>query len=321
MTDSKRVVIAGGSGSVGRALARHLGEQGFEVTILTRTPNPTLFPDETGIRQLQWDGRTTDPSWGREVVGSVLINLAGELVDRVPTEANIDLLEQSRVVPTETLVRAAREFGRPRLWLQMSTLAIYGDAGDQLLDEHSQPADGPRQMAGVAKAWEAAVSHAHAERVVWLRTAVVLQRNTPALNRLVTITRLFLGGRIGSGRQWVSWIHERDFLRAIDFIIANEVQAGANSDRPIHGPIHITSPNPVQNRELMSTLRHTIGRPWSPPLPAFATRLGAKLLFRTDPQLALTGRRAVPSKLLATGFEFEFPELGPALADLLKKTT
>ena len=165
------------------------------------------------------------------------------------------------------------------------------------------------------------MSHAHAERVVWLRTAVVLQRNTPALNRLSTITKLFLGGRIGSGRQWVSWIHERDFLRAIDFIIANEVQAGANSDRPIHGPIHITSPNPVQNRELMRTLRHTIGRPWSPPLPAFATRLGAKLLFRTDPQLALTGRRAVPSKLLATGFEFEFPDLGSALADLLKKTT
>lgn len=309
MTNTNRVVIAGGTGAVGRALARHLGEQGFEVVVLTRTIRPEL-----PFRQIQWDGRTTDPSWGREVAGSVLINLAGELVDRVPTEENIALLEQSRVVPTETLVRAAREFGRPRLWLQMSTLAIYGDAGEEILDEHSHTADRPRQMAGVAKAWEAAVSHAHAERVVWLRTAVVLQRNTPALNRLVTITKWFVGGRIGSGRQWVSWIHERDFLRAVDFIIASTETA-----QPIHGPIHITSPGPVRNKELMRTLRHTLGRPWSPPLPAFAIELGAKLVFRTDPQLALTGRRATPAKLLAAGFEFEFPGLGPALTDLLKK--
>lgn len=311
LTDSKRVIIAGGSGSVGRALARHLGEQGFAVTILTRNPNPEL-----PFRQLQWDGRTTDPSWGREVVGGVLINLAGELVDRVPTEENIALLEESRVTPTETLVRAAREFGRPRLWLQMSTLAIYGDAGEQILDEHSHTAEGPRQMAGVARAWEAAVSHAHAERVVWLRTAVVLQRDTPALDRLLTITKLFLGGRISHGRQWVSWIHERDFLRAIDFIMAGPPAALGNP-QPMHGPVHVTSPAPVRNRDLMRALRHAVGRPWSPPMPAFAIKLGARFLFRTDPQLALTGRRATPAKLLAVGFEFEYPDLDLALADLL----
>lgn len=303
-----RIVIAGGTGSVGQALARQLSTQGHSVSVLTRSIRPRANFDELGISQLLWDGRTTDPSWSTELAGSVLINLAGELVDRIPTEKNIALLESSRVTPTATLARAAREFGRPALWLQMSTLAIYGDAGEQVLSEGAQVAQGPRQMAGVARSWEAAVVATDAERLVWLRTAVVLQPNTPALNRLVTITKLFLGGRISHGRQWVSWIHESDFLKAIDFIIAND---------SLRGPVHVTSPQQVRNHELMTALRHRLGRPWSPPTPELLVKVGARFVFRTDAQLALTGRRAEPSKLLEASFQFDFPQLDKALANLL----
>ena len=307
MSAAQRVVIAGGSGAIGQALARRLSESGSEVIILSRHPKPG-----SPFRQIQWDGLTPDPAWGNVLGGAVLINLAGELVDRIPTKKNIDLLTSSRVQPTRALAMAARQFGAPRLWLQMSTLAIYGDAGDVLLDESAPAADGPRQMAGVAKAWEAEVLPTDAERVVWLRTAVVLQRNTPALNRLVTITKMFLGGRVGSGRQWVSWIHERDFLNAIEFVVG----AGGGVGSILSGPVHLTSPQPVRNSELMATLRRVIGRPWSPPIPAIGIKIGATMLFRTDPQLALTGRRATPKKLLDAGFQFEFPQLGAALRDL-----
>ena len=299
-----RVVIAGGTGSVGRAIAKHLANQGHEIVLLTRRVRAEL-----GFDQIHWDGRTVDQAWAKELAGSVLINLAGELVDRVPTKRNIDLLERSRVEPTLALVEASRVYGAPSLWLQMSTLAIYGDGKDVVLDDDAPAADGPRQMAGVAKAWEAAVRDASAGRIVILRTGIVLQKGTPALNRLVTITRAFLGGTVGSGQQWVSWIHIADFLRVVDFIIANH---------GISGSVNITSPNPIQNRDMMRSLRRALGRPWSPPTPRFAISLGSWFLFRTDPQLALTGRRAVPSNLLSAGFQFQHSHFEQALSELMR---
>ena len=302
-----RVVIAGGTGSVGRAIAKHLAHQGHEIVLLTRRVRPEL-----SFEQIHWDGRTVDQAWAKELAGSMLINLAGELVDRVPTKRNIDLLERSRVEPTLALVEASRVFGAPQLWLQMSTLAIYGDGEDVVLDDDAPAADGPRQMAGVAEAWEAAVRDASAGRLVTLRTGIVLQKGTPALNRLVTITRAFLGGTVGSGQQWVSWIHIVDFLGVIDFIIANQ---------GISGFVNVTSPNPIQNRDMMRSLRRALGRPWSPPTPRFAITLGSWLLFRTDPQLALTGRRAVPSKLLSAGYRFQHTEFEEAVTNLLALRT
>lgn len=286
-----KIVIAGGAGTIGRVLAKHLHAQGSEVVVLSRRNTQV-----DGARVLVWDGLSVSQTWARELAGAVLINLSGELVDRVPTDSNIQVLENSRVEPTKALAKAAQEFGEPRLWLQMSTLAIYGDAGDQVLTESSSEASGPRQMAGVARAWEAAAKDAPASRKVILRTAVVLQPGTPALNRLVKITKLFLGGTVASGRQWVSWVDYRDFIRALDFIIGHE---------KISGIVHVTSPNPVTNKALMQALRKAYRRPWSPPTPAFLIKLGATLLFRTDPMLALTGRRAVPKKLTENGFKFD----------------
>jgi uncharacterized protein len=195
----------------------------------------------------------------------------------------------------------------PVVWLQMSTLAIYGDGGEDMIDETHPVADGPPQMAGVARPWEAAADGVRAGRQVVLRTAVVLDPGTPALDRLTGLVRWGLGGRVGSGRQWVSWLHIDDLLAI--------VRRGLD-DSGLSGVVHATSPNPVRNRELMATLRALMHRPPAPPTPAALARLGAWVL-RTDPELALIGRRCVPERLTAAGYTFTHPHLRSALAACL----
>lgn len=297
-----RVVIAGGSGALGRKIAANFATLGHEVVILTRRVR-----DSIPYKQVAWDGEKVNGAWASVIPGSILVNLSGELVDRRPTPENIALLKSSRVLPTSALMQAAKEFGAPVLWLQMSTLAIYGDAGETVLDETSASASGPEQMAGVARVWEAALKPIPGCRIVFLRTGIVLDAGTPALNRLVRITKMFLGGSVATGKQWVSWIHIDDFIGALNFIVAK---------KSVDGIVHITSPSPVRNKELMATLRAVLRMPWSPPTPPFAIRLGSRFIFRTDPLLALTGRRALPAKLVSEGFEFRQPELRQALDDL-----
>jgi uncharacterized protein (TIGR01777 family) len=297
-----KVVIAGGAGSLGRRIAADMSSRGDEVVILTRSPRPGL-----AYRQVRWDGRTVG-DWAAELAGAVLVNLAGELVDRRPTPVNIELLRRSRVEPTTALSAAAAQLDvPPTVWIQASTLAIYGDAGDAVLDESSPPAEGPPQMAGVARAWEAAAVAAPSTRQVVLRTGIVLDRDSPALDRLAGLVRWGLGGRIASGRQWVSWIHIADFLA-----VMRRVQHDPN----LQGIIHVTSPNPVRNAELMAALRKVMHRPPAPPTPAALVRMGAVVL-RTDPGLALTGRRCIPARLSEAGFSFAYPTVDEALADLL----
>ncbi|WGL51632.1 TIGR01777 family oxidoreductase [Nocardioides sp. BP30] len=296
-----KVVIAGGSGALGRRLCTDLAAAGHEVVVLTRRRRPGPH------RQVEWDGRTVGP-WSRELEGSAIINLAGELVDRRPTPANISLLTASRVEPTRALVEASRTLEAPvPVWVQASTLAIYGDAGDAVLDESAPPADGPPQMAGVARAWEAAADGAHTERLVVLRTGIVLDNDTPALDRLWGLARWGLGGRVGPGTQWISWVHIEDWLAIVRTVLA------PGSD--LEGVLHATGPEPARNADLMAALRRSLGRPAAPPTPAALVRLGAVVL-RTDPALALTGRRAIPARLLESGFRFGHPDLDEALSDL-----
>lgn len=297
-----KVVLAGGTGALGRRLADAAAARGNEVVVLTRAPRPG-----SAHRQVRWDGATVGV-WAEELADAVLINLAGELVDRRPTPANVALLTRSRVQPTEALkAAAAGAMMPPRLWVQLSTLAIYGDAGDSVLDESSPIGTEPAQMCGVASAWEAAAAGAPAGRQVILRAAAVLDRATPALDRLTAIARWGLGGRISTGQQWVSWLHIDDFLTIVDRVIA---------DPDLRGIVHATSPNPVRNSALMRELRHAVHRPPAPPTPAWLVKLGAVVL-RTDPALALTGRRAIPAKLDAVGHQFRYPDLREALTDLL----
>jgi uncharacterized protein (TIGR01777 family) len=299
-----RLVIAGGNGFVGRRIADHFGELGHEVMILTRSPRL-----DVEHRQLLWDGQTAG-DWATELAGAVLVNLAGELVDRPPTKRNIDLLRRSRVAATRALVSATSGLrSSPRLWLQMSTLAIYGHAGEQLVVEGHPPADGPPQMPGVARPWEHAVEGANTARLVIMRTGIVLDRGTPAFDRLTKLTRWGLGGRISSGRQWISWVHIADFLRAVRFLI---------EDSTLDGIVHVTSPNPIRNGDMMVALRSTLHRPWSPPTLKPLVHVGAWLMH-SDAALALTGRRCLPQRLLDAGFAFEHPTLTGAIADLLER--
>lgn len=299
----KKVVIAGGAGSLGRRLAGDLVGHGHDVVILTRS----LRHDLPG-RQVEWDGLRVG-AWASELEGAVVINLAGALVDRRPTAKNIALLTRSRVEPTRALIAAAEQCeARPPLWLQMSTLAIYGDAGEEIIDEQHRPADGPPQMAGVARPWEEAAGDAPAGRLVVMRTGLVMDTGAPAFDRLALLAKLGLGGRISGGKQWVSWIHVDDFLRAVRFII----------DTPtVEGVVHVTAPNPIQNRDMMATLRGVFHRPWAPPTPKPLVHLGA-FFMRTDAALALTGRRCVPRRLLDAGFGFEQPTFPEAVSDLVR---
>jgi uncharacterized protein (TIGR01777 family) len=297
-----KVVIAGGTGSLGRRLADDLARRGDDVVVLTRSRR-----DGVPHRQVEWDGRTVGP-WAAELAGAVVVNLAGALVDRRPTPRNVELLRRSRVEPTRALVEAATQCDvQPVSWLQMSTLAIYGDAGQGVVDERHPPADGPPQMPGVARPWEEAAAGAPAGRLVVMRTGLVMDAGTPVFDRLARLTEFGLGGRIGAGDQWVSWVHVDDFLRAVRFIIDTAT---------IDGVVHVTAPNPIRNRDMMATLRTRLRRPWSPPTPTPLVHVGAFLL-RTDPALALTGRRCVPKRLVEAGFRFEHPSFPDAVADLV----
>lgn len=300
-----KVVLAGGSGALGRRLCTDLTERGHDVVVLSRTPRPGPF------RQVAWDGVSVGP-WAKELEGAAVVNLAGELVDLRPTPRNIELLTRSRVQPTLALRAAAEQLDAPvPVWVQASTAAIHGDAGETLIDEDTPPADGPPQMAGVARAWEDAATGVRADRQVVLRTSIAFDRGTPALDRLVRITRFGLGGRIASGRQWISWLHIDDWLAITRWSLGVD-----GPTPPPSGVLLATAPHPVRNAELMATLRRVLHRPPAPPTPAPLLRLGAVLL-RTDPALALTGRRAVSRRLADAGFEFRHPHLDEALTDLL----
>ena len=301
-----RIVIPGGSGFLGRRLARPLVERGDEVVVLTRGPSGT----HDGVRHVHWDAATPGP-WVTELDGAhAVVHLTGKRVDCRPTRANRAELVRSRVEPVRLVGRALADVaGPPSVWVQSSTLAIHGEGGDALIDDDTPVSGvGPAQMVQVAMAWERATREATAsvDRTVVLRIGVTVGgEDDPATARLAQLVRLGLGGQVGSGRQWFSWIGLEDvvrgFLRAID-------------DPTMVGTYNLTSPEPVRNDELMAIHRRVQGRSFGLPAPAFLTRLGAPLLG-SDPALALTGRRAVPSRLLAEGFTFHVTDLERAVAD------
>jgi uncharacterized protein len=308
-----KVVLAGGSGSLGTRIAADLGGRGHDVVVLTRHVNPAL-----GVRQVPWDGRTVG-DWAAELDGpnTAVINLAGKLVDCRPTRSNIAALKDSRVLPTRALVEASQQLKAPLAhWIQASTTAIWSDAGETHCDETTPLPTGLPQMTGVAEPWEQAFiappDGANTCHGVILRTALVLDRDSPVLTRLVGLCKYGLGGRVSTGRQWVSWIHLSDWLAIVRACL------GLTPGLTIPpGVLVASADHPVRNRDLMATLRRQLHRPAAPPTPAVLVKLGAVVL-RTDPALGLTGRYATSKVLKDCGFEFSFPTLDVALADLLR---
>lgn len=299
-----RIVLAGGSGFIGSALVPRLVQAGY-VTVLTRGA-----PREDGrVRYVQWDARTIGP-WATELDGAAgIVNLVGRSVDCRKTAANRKVILESRVDSVRALGAACRQVGRPpRVWVQSGTAHIHGDPPEDALITDDSPL-GTGLAPDVAQAWEAALHDAAPPncRTVILRISFVLGRNGGALRTLSRLAKWFLGGRAGSGRQWISWIHEADLIAII---------LRALSDTNMRGSYLTTAPEPVTNAQFMRELRRSLRRPWSPPVPAPIVRLGAWMM-RTDPELALLGRRCVPERLQKEGVTFEFPSLCEALNDLV----
>ena len=296
-----KVVVAGGSGALGRRLCADLACAGYEVVVLTRRQRHGPH------RQVEWDGRTVGP-WREELEGSAVVNLAGELVDRRPTAANVSLLTTSRVDPTLALVEASRSLDVPvPVWVQASTLAIYGDAGDSVLDESAKAADGPPR-------WQASPGPGRPRSMA----PTPIASSCCARGSSSTMTPRHSTGSGG----WPGGASEVASARARSGSAGSTSTTGwpssvppSRGDQRSKESSHATGPEPTRNADLMAALRRSVGRPVAPPTPALLVRLGAVLL-RTDPALALTGRRAVPARLLARGFQFAHPDLDEALADL-----
>ena len=305
---SQRIVIAGGSGFLGTSLAGAFVQAGADVTVLARS-RPKVIE---GWKYESWDGRTLG-DWRKALDGSAaIVNLAGRSVDCIKTPDHQDEILRSRVESTRVLGDAMCSIAAPPpVWVQMSTAHLYGDPPSAVCDETATVGVGLAPT--VAQAWEATFDAAKLpeQRGVVFRTSFVIGRDQGAgrgaLAKLGWLARLGLGGRVGRGTQGMSWIHEADMNRLITLAI---------TDHAMSGVYNATSPNPVSQVEFMRVLRRAVGMPIGLPAFAWMVRLGAPLLLRTDPELALYGRYVVPRRLLEAGYEFQFADLEPALRDL-----
>ncbi|MCM3876797.1 MAG: TIGR01777 family oxidoreductase [Thermoanaerobaculia bacterium] len=310
-----KVVIPGGSGQVGTILARAFLAAGHEVIVLSRQDRSAPW------RVVRWDGETAD-EWCTELDGAdVVINLAGRSVNCRYTPANRRAIKESRVrairVIGDAIARASRP---PRVWLQASTATIYAHRYDAANDEAtgllggSEPAtpDTWRFSIDVATSWESAARESITPRTrkVLLRSAIILSpdRGGP-FDLLLRLVRCGLGGQAGDGRQYVSWIHDQDFTRAILWLIEQDGFEGA---------VNVAAPNPVTNGEFMGSLRAAWGIRFGLPAATWMLEIGAVLL-RTETELILKSRRVVPGRLLEAGFTFQFPAWSEAARDLCER--
>ncbi|MEU9019476.1 TIGR01777 family oxidoreductase [Actinomadura sp. NPDC048394] len=308
-----KLVIPGGTGQVGTILDRALTAAGHEVVILTRRP--------AREREVAWDGRTLGP-WAAAVDGAAaVINLAGRSVSCRYTPANLREMMDSRVesarVVGEAIAAAARP---PKVWLQMSTATVYAHRFDAPNDEASGVIGGgepgvPRYWSysvRIAKEWEWAQRRAAtpSTRKVALRAAMVMSPDRGGVfDVLLRMARLGLGGPVAGGAQYVSWIHEDDFVRAVRFLIDRD---------DLDGPVNLAAPGPLPQRAFMRALRNAWGMPVGLPATKWMAEIGA-LALRSDTELLLKSRRVVPGRLLDAGFAFERPRWPEAAADLVRQ--
>jgi uncharacterized protein (TIGR01777 family) len=311
----RRIVLAGGSGQVGSVLARHFHSLGDSVVVLSRKSVQSPW------RTVQWDGATLG-QWVQELNNAhVVINLAGRSVNCRYNAAHRREILESRIKSTQILGAAIRQLADPpRLWMNASTATIYRHAFDRPMDEFTGEIDIVQPNAPpswnfsieVATRWEEAFfdSENPGTRKIALRSAMTMSPDRGGIfDVLLGLVRLGLGGTCGSGRQFVSWIHETDSVRAIEFLIAHGEMTGT---------VNISSPNPLPNREFMRAIRDAWRARIGLPATEWMLELGAVLL-RTETELVLKSRRVVPCRLLNAGFLFRFPEWPEAAKDLVEQ--
>lgn len=315
-----RIVIPGGSGHVGHMLAHYFQERGHQVTILTRGPYTANW------QTVHWDGEQIGPWVETLEAADVCINLAGRSVNCRYLEKNRRDLYHSRIGSTSLLNRVIAGLEEPpRVWLNASTATIYRHAVDRPMDEFTGELGGGEMISKhrrapetwdfsirVAKDWEAAffATPTLRTRKVALRSAIIMSPVPGSAFAIYSnLVRMSLGGRQGNGRQYVSWIHETDFARAVEFLIYRE---------DIQGPVNIASPNPLPNRDFMRELRNAWGMPNGLPAPRPLLAIAAAIM-RTETELVLKSRRVIPGRLLQAGFEFQFPTWPQAAEDLVNQ--
>lgn len=313
MPDPLKIVIFGGSGQVGQILARAFVPEGHDVAVVARAANARCLG-----RMVAWDGVSTG-DWAREVDGAdVVINLAGRSVNCRYDQKNRREMMDSRVLSTRVIGQAiARAARPPRVWLNASTATIYRHALDRPMDEATGELGGNEPGASdkwnfsieVAKAWEREFFAARRDgvRLVALRSAMTMSPDRGGVfDVMLGLVRVGLGGTNGNGRQFVSWVHEHDFVAAVRLLIERD---------DLEGPINVCSPNPMPNAEFMRALRRAWGIPIGLPATEWMMEVGA-IFLQTETELVLKSRRVVPQRLIEAGFEFRYPTWPEAAAEL-----
>lgn len=304
-----KVIITGGTGLIGSALAKSLVKDGHEVVVLTRNASKPAKGLPQEARLVQWDAKTGE-GWYQEAEGAdAIVNLAGATVSPqggLWTESRKKVIRDSRVNAGQAVVDAVRRTtNKPKAVLQSSAVGYYGTHDDELITETSP--SGKDFLASVCRDWEASTAEVEAMGVrrVLLRTGVVFDDDDGSLGLMILPFRLFAGGPIGSGNQYIPWIHIDDEVSAIRFLI---------EDQTAQGPFNLTAPNPVTNKEFAKVAGKVLSRPSFFPTPAFALKavLGEAAIIATD------GQRVIPRALQDKRFEFRFPNVEGALRDILK---
>lgn len=309
-----KIVMPGGTGQVGALLARAFLARGDDVVLVSRGGGGVA-------RTVNWDGRTVG-DWAREVDGAdAVINLAGRSVNCRYTEENLRQMMDSRVDSTRAVGQAIEQAARPpRVWLQMSTATLYAHRLDAPNDEATGRIGGDepgvpaywKRSIDIARAWERTLAEANTPRTrkVALRAAMVMSPDHEGIfDVLLGLTRRGLGGTAGSGKQFVSWIHDQDFVRAVQLLLERE---------DLDGPVNLAAPHPLPHQEFMAKLREAANVRVGLPATKWMLEVGA-FFMRTDTELLLKSRRVVPGRLLDAGFTFEYPEWGVAARDLVER--
>ena len=299
-----KIVIAGGSGFIGKALSIHYKNQGYLVVVLTRGASQLI----DGIRLQNWDGKTLG-EWKEVIDGAeILINLTGKSVDCRYTEENKKLILSSRVNATKILGDAINLVENPpKVWFNASTATIYDYSLTKAMTEEFGDIGSDFSMS-VAKAWEEAFFNAEAPetRKIALRISLVLGKGEGVLPVLTKLSKLGLGGYHGNGKQRFAWIHIEDLINVIEFLKEN---------KSMDGPINCTSPSEINNQQFMKALRKSLGIWFGIPSPKFAIEIGS-FLMQTESELILKSRFVSPKRLLDNGFQFKFTNIDNALANL-----
>ncbi|MCD7034055.1 TIGR01777 family oxidoreductase [Metabacillus sp. GX 13764] len=300
----EKIILPGGSGFLGMALAEYLLGKGYEPVILSRGPAKSA----NGIRYVQWDAARLD-AWKNELEGAnAVVNFTGKSVNCIYTKANKEEILSSRLDSVRVLKEAIEGCENPPdVFVQAGSLAIFGDTRE--LREESSP-HGTGFSVEVCEKWENAffANPLPDTRQVLLRIGFALGKNGGALEPLMKLAKMNLGGTVGSGKQYISWLHLEDLNRMFLEAIENP---------EVKGVYNATGTSPVTNKEFMAALRKAMGKRWAPPAPSPLVWLGAYAVMRTEPSLALTGRKCMPKRWLDEGFVFKHRDLEETLRKLV----